>query len=351
MKLHSISLKNFKSFRDETAIPLGQITYLIGPNGAGKSNVLSGLKTLSAIITGDDYEPRPEDYFDNKAREMKLAAVVELSDVERQVIAARIKMRSAALSRGNIGDWLFRRLKYEVSFSGPSKFYTISLTLTNADYHTIISVRRDNGYSAARRRSIEMIDVGGKSLPKLEPCDARPPATFLEQIDKSFAVRLKGFFSVIMHTTTQRSIPDSTPVQESRGITPDGDNIFNELNDLSREKQLEFDKFLADITDGSILGVEPRVRDSELILEATEPGLRRKSPHTDLGSGQRQLVLLALQLFARPGNIFTLPSPSSTCTQGRRSGSTRGSGTPAPICRLSWRRTRRYSWEPARASA
>lgn len=308
MKLHSISLKNFKSFRDEITIPLGQITYLIGPNGAGKSNVLSGLKTLSAIITRDDYAPESGDY-DNKAREMKLAAIVELSDVECHVIAARIKTRSATLSHGGIGNWLFRRLKYEVSFSNPSKFYTISLTLTDADYHTFISVKHDSGYSTTRRRSIEMIDKRKDYLPNLEPCSAFPPATFLEQIDKSLASRPKRFFLAIMSTTTQRSIPHSTPVQESRGIIPDGNNILNELNDLLRKRQLKFDKFLAYITDGSILRVEPRALGSELAHEATEPSLRRKSPHTNLGSGQRQLILLVLQLFTRPGNIFMLTEP------------------------------------------
>ena len=312
MKLHSVSFKNFKSFKDETTIPLGQTTCLIGPNGAGKSNVLYGLKTLSAIIRKNEYAPTAGDYFDNDAtQEMGLTAVMELSDDERRTITERIKTPSAALSSGHLGEWLFKRLKYEISFSGQSTSHAASLTFMDEHYHTIISITHSNGKYTAQRRNIEMINMIGKSLPELQPFKERSitPATLLKQIDISLVSSMSDLFSGIVHTTIQRSIPKDTPVHESHGITSDGGNILNELHDLTREKQLEFDKLINTITDGSLLSVEPRVRGSSLVLEAIEQGLDRRTPHTDFGSGQEQLVLLALQLFTKPGTVFMLTEP------------------------------------------
>lgn len=62
MRLRSILLQNFKSFKDKTTVLLGQITCLIGLNGAGKPNALHGLKTIAVAITRNDYEPAPGNY-------------------------------------------------------------------------------------------------------------------------------------------------------------------------------------------------------------------------------------------------------------------------------------------------
>lgn len=313
MRLRGISLQNFKSFRDETEMPLGQITYLIGPNGAGKSNILHGLKTLSAIITRGDYEPEPGDYFDNDTdQEMKLAAVIELSDTERQAMIERIRTRPMALSHDDLAEWLFRRIKCETTFSGATMTHTVSLTFTDEGYHVFASVEHDVNRHAAKRRRVETINMAGKSLPDLETYDAGRPATvaaLLESIDKPLASNIHDLFSGVAHTTTQRHIPKSTPARESSGVTPDGDDILNELHDLPRSEQQKFDDFLSSMTGESLLSVEPKMRGSELALEATEPDLRRKTPHTDFGSGHSQLVLLALQLFLKPGTIFMLTEP------------------------------------------
>lgn len=312
MKLHSISLQNFKSFGGETTIPLGQITYLIGPNGAGKSNILRGLETLSAIITGGDYAPKEGDYFNGDPDlEMKLAAVVELSVAERQAMAARIKTRPLAISRGRLVDWLFKRLKCETLFSGTTRAHTISFTFASANYHVFMSAEHDKDRYTAKRRRVELINMEEESLPDPESYDAGAATVsdLLEKIDRPLASKVNDLFSGVAYTTTQRQIPKSTPVRESHGITPDGSNILNELHDLPRAEQQEFDKFLSAMTGKSLLGVEPRVRGSELVLEATEPDLRRKTPHADFGSGHNQLVLLALQLFIKPGTIFMLAEP------------------------------------------
>ena len=312
LKLHSVSFKGFKSFKDEVTIPLGQITYLIGPNGAGKSNILYGLETLSNIITKNEYAPEQGDYFDNdETQEMKLTAVMDLSDDERRTIADRIKNQSAALLSGDLGEWLFKRLKYEISFSGKSTTHTVSLTFMDANYHKFIIRTSDNRKYTIQRRSVEMIHMIGKRLPPLQSSkrDSITMATLINQIDASIVSHMNDLFSGIVHTTPKRAIPKSTSAHESDGITPDGRNILNELHDLPLEKKLEFNKFVDSLTNRSIRIVETKMHGSELALEATEPNLSRKTPHADFGSGQEQLVLLALQLFAGQGTIFMLTKP------------------------------------------
>ena len=312
LRLVAISLKNFKSFKDEVTIPLKQVTCLIGPNGAGKSNVLYGLKTLASIVTENDCEPKPGDYFDSDAtREMRLAAVVELADYERKAIAKRIKRPSAALLHGDLGNWLFKRLKYEVSLQDTSNTHAISLTFTDENYHTFIGVTKYLENYTAERRDIKMIDMVGGNLPDLQSFVLRSTRidSLLGQIDKSLAPTMKGLFLGISHIDTQRSIPQSSSPHESRAITPDGSNILNEINSLPLEKKIEFNKFLESITDRSLSSVETIMRGSELVLEATEPGLSVRTTLAEFSSGQEQLVLLALQLFTRPGTIFILTEP------------------------------------------
>lgn len=49
----SIILENFKCFKDETLLPLSQVTLFYGKNGRGKSSVAQSLLTLSQTIVSD----------------------------------------------------------------------------------------------------------------------------------------------------------------------------------------------------------------------------------------------------------------------------------------------------------
>ena len=45
MKITSVSIRNFRSFKDET-IPFNDYTCLVGPNGSGKSTILCALNVF-----------------------------------------------------------------------------------------------------------------------------------------------------------------------------------------------------------------------------------------------------------------------------------------------------------------
>lgn len=44
MRLESVALKNFRAFKDETTIRIGDLTAIIGRNDVGKSCVLEALE-------------------------------------------------------------------------------------------------------------------------------------------------------------------------------------------------------------------------------------------------------------------------------------------------------------------
>ena len=65
MKIKSIRLENFRSFRDET-INLNKYSCFVGPNGAGKSSVLAALNVFfqeKASSATDISKLTDEDYF------------------------------------------------------------------------------------------------------------------------------------------------------------------------------------------------------------------------------------------------------------------------------------------------
>lgn len=53
MKLHSLKMKNFRGYRDETIIPMSDLTAFIGKNDAGKSSVLEALEIFfnNSVVT------------------------------------------------------------------------------------------------------------------------------------------------------------------------------------------------------------------------------------------------------------------------------------------------------------
>ncbi|WP_405088571.1 AAA family ATPase [Microbispora sp. NBC_01389] len=53
-RLAQLRLTEFKSFRNESVLRMGDMTVLIGRNSSGKSNALDGLEVLSRLATGAD---------------------------------------------------------------------------------------------------------------------------------------------------------------------------------------------------------------------------------------------------------------------------------------------------------
>ena len=96
MKIKTIRIENFRSFKDET-INLNRYSCFVGPNGAGKSTVLAALNVFfqeKASSTTDITKLSDEDYFARKTDtpiritvtfdELGIAALDQLSAYARQ---------------------------------------------------------------------------------------------------------------------------------------------------------------------------------------------------------------------------------------------------------------------------
>ena len=315
MRLRAITLANFKSFAGEAEVPLGQSTSLIGPNGAGKSCILCALQNMAAILSGGTYLPKKSDYFDdNDGAEMRLGAEFELSDAAQQALLARPKPKSAVVSPGLEGGPLFRHAKYTAAFQGDAmQRQEIYLSDDAGDLKLFVRASLEGSRHNAELRHIGQVDLENRTFPDIEvyrhqqePFDA---SYLFGKLDHSLFPAVQGLFSSLRLIPTNRGIPPAVPVRQGSGLTPSGQNLPNELNDLRRSEQDDFDKYMDPVTHGDPLGVEPRTVGSDLALEVREKGLTRRANHADIGSGQLQTIVIGWQMFRQSGKIAVPKEP------------------------------------------
>lgn len=315
MKLRGITLANFKSFAGEAEIPLGQITSLIGPNGAGKSNVFYGLQKIAAILSGSDYRPEKEDYFDdNDGAVMRLGATLELSDAEQQTLLARPKTWPDGYSPGDlVGGPLFRRTKYVVSLgSDPDQRQeVVCLSDPGGKLQPFIQTRLEGATYEVLARDIAAVDLANMAIPALGPfsCGRLDTAHLFNVLDDSLFPAVQRLFAGLRLVPSVRAIPPRVPARQSDGLSPSGDNLSNELSGLPRAEQDKFDRYMKSVTHGDPLGVEPRMVVSDLLLEVRQEGLTRSTRHIELGSGQLQTLILGWQIFRQRGTIIVVKEP------------------------------------------
>ena len=316
MRLRGITLANFKSFADETEIPLGRITCIIGPNGAGKSNALYGLEKIAAALSKDGHRPEKADYFnDDDSAEMRLGVTLELSDAEQQNVLDRPKTKSVAYSNGDlVGGPLFKLVKYVASFkNGPKeKQEEVWLSDPKGTLHLFARARTKDNKCDIEHRNIEAVNLRNPVFPPLGRRSQHghlSTAELFSTIDYSVYLAALGVLRQMRIIPADRAMPPKVPAHQSDGLTLDGQNFPNELNSLRKAEQIEFDSFMSSVTHGDPLGVEARPIASDLMLEASETGLTRNTPHTDLGTGQIQTLILGLQMFRGDGAVFVVKEP------------------------------------------
>lgn len=86
MRILSITLENFRSFKDITQFKFKQVNVMVGANKVGKSNVIEALMFLRELTRDNWYRPFNDVVFDKKGEEIKIAIEFELSKEERQQI-------------------------------------------------------------------------------------------------------------------------------------------------------------------------------------------------------------------------------------------------------------------------
>ena len=319
MRLHSISLRNFKSFGDGdgagTEMPLARISYIIGPNGAGKSNVLAGLEKIALILGGGSYTPEREDYFDNDdSRSMELGATVELSGEERMQLLSLSRNKSAAVVRGELPyKPIFRFVRHSVEYvNGQKRREKVSTTVGDNSFHALAEAYVNGDGCSIEVTSLEMVHLISMSLPEpRRDSQSQFPTTskLVGRIDPALAASLAGLFSGLKVLDTARKIADSVDASEAEDVSADGHNLPNELVGAGRDGQAAFDKYMEPVTHGNPESIEPRMRGSRFVLETRGAGLKNRREHKDLGSGEEQSFILGWQLFKAPFTILVIKEP------------------------------------------
>lgn len=146
LRLRSISLQNFRSFKDTVKISdLKRVNVLVGPNKAGKSNVFEALSLLKSLANDDANSRRNlDDYRFDHAKQNKIVIEIEieLSPSEQlQVVEL--------LGRSNLFDnldfensKLFKHLKYHLEIGDISELGRCSLNITKEEF--FVSDNDDN---------------------------------------------------------------------------------------------------------------------------------------------------------------------------------------------------------------
>jgi predicted ATP-dependent endonuclease of OLD family len=146
LRLRSISLQNFRSFKDTVKISdLKRVNVLVGPNKAGKSNVFEALSLLKSLANDDANSIRSlDDYRFDHAKQNKIVIEIEieLSPSEQlQVVEL--------LGRSNLFDnldfensKLFKHLKYHLEIGDISELGVGSLHITKEEF--FVSDNDDN---------------------------------------------------------------------------------------------------------------------------------------------------------------------------------------------------------------
>ena len=88
MKIETLRIQNFRSFRDET-IPFNDYSCFVGPNGAGKSTVLSALNVFFQNPTSATPSVRvlEEEDFHDKNTEETIRITLTLADLSKSAKA------------------------------------------------------------------------------------------------------------------------------------------------------------------------------------------------------------------------------------------------------------------------
>ena len=314
MRLHGISLANFKSFADRVEVPFGRVTSIIGPSGAGKSNIVDGLEKIAALLSGTPYEPGPEEYFNNNNNsQMQLGATLELSNDERQALLVRTASAPPDGQQYLAAYAQFKFVRYLASFKGTTKQgEEISLSTSKTDFHPFARARLVRSGYMVEITDIANVDLGQINLPPPElygVVDAVSAAKLAEMVDPSLSPAMLSLCSGLRTVAAAAGIPGRVLARGGSTIGTDGQNMPNELGHLQRPEQIEFDEYMKPVTHGDPLGVEPVAADSDRVLAVRENGLTRRAVHGDLGSGQRRTLILGWQLFRGRDKILVIKDP------------------------------------------
>src|SRR5688500_854029 len=158
MKLNSITLQNFRSFKNEWILRLKNLNFLIGSNGSGKSNVIEAIKLLNGLAIGSPYRPIKDLSFDRSLEKRVVVEVeLELTIKERRLIVSFLNKIPSFADMNYEKEKTFQILKYRVELDQTARFAEqLSVWNQDGEYVDIILHKVDeNGNPMSKFLELE----------------------------------------------------------------------------------------------------------------------------------------------------------------------------------------------------
>ena len=104
MKINSLILENFRSFKDPIVIKeLTDVNIFIGPNNVGKSNILEALRYIRFLTSGPDTKTYSEMVFDGKTnRNIQFTLTFSLSTDERSDFIKELLLKNSKIKADEV---------------------------------------------------------------------------------------------------------------------------------------------------------------------------------------------------------------------------------------------------------
>lgn len=259
MRLSSLSIRNFRSFRDQT-IEFGDYTSLVGPNGSGKSTVLMALNILfrqrSNVAT--DVQLLTDEDFHNKDTSEPIVVEATFTDLSPEATEAlKHYVRQGKLVIKARAEWNNERKAAEVKHYGAR--------LGMADFKEFFEKHKAGEKADALNKIYDGLQERYPELPKAPSKDAKHTAlrTFedahtelcvlLDSEDQFFGFQGTGKLEPFLQWIYIPAVKDASSEQEEAKNTALGQLLdrtirakidFSGLNELEGRMRDEYQKVL-----------------------------------------------------------------------------------------------------------
>lgn len=313
MKILSLEIEGFRSFKHLVDWRPGDLTVLIGPNGSGKSNLLRALEMLAVSAQG------------GLTKWVQSAGGMDPLTWDGQAETIRLKVECSPVEAQRKQDE--EALTYELLLDrvGKSGEYRIGYELLG-NYWKVKQKRQPEPFKLLERQGLRAKVFDEQQRGLAAPEENVPPTETLLSLAAdpftrnhhlpSFRAQMAGW-SIYhdFHTNRDAPIRQSVVTRHEKRVQPDGQNLISVLHtlysDRNFEKEINTAMSAAFGDDFEKLIFAPAA-DQRIQLRLRWKSLQREQSATDLSDGTlRFLFLLTVLSSPDPAPLIAIDEPET----------------------------------------
>jgi predicted ATP-dependent endonuclease of OLD family len=329
VKITSIGVKNFRSFRDRVELTnLKKVNAFVGPNKAGKSNIFEALSLFKSLAGYQQNDRNPLNYHFDKQKQnsILLEIVLELSDRERCAIVNWMPRHKQQLFKK--GHKIFKYIKYlgeinptihKAVGSADITEEHLSVTDNSGHYVKMIHHRLEDG--SAKRYSVDLDNALANlesindfcnislSYKDTRSVSSRILAGSHTEIEYRIGEMMTDFLKQIRIFPPSRSIVHPRrQVEEGSKLSEDSSNLVSVIHALEVQQQRKLFSELKKIVD--IKDITTPAAGTDVTVSVSEEGLTSWIDLDNLSFGLQQiLILLVAIITAEQGQTICIEEP------------------------------------------